>query len=305
MTVMATPVGAAISDVKVTVTNPIAATPSAYTITFKMQQPVDPAFGDFIDVVFPTGTGLGALVAGDVLVNGAAEPFVVIGADTLRISPAVLVPAGTVTVVVGVVNLVVNPPPCYHTLLVGTSQETTVESAQYKIYLFDIGLLVGWNLISLPGIPEDPAIEEVLADLITKAAADPTFTFTVWYYDCGTWYVYNNGDYATLTEMHDGASYWIEVSAAATFKVKGVWYPEPPGPPLKYCYHECWNMVGFTDNAASTVAIYTAALAPAGAIFYWMGWNAATQTWTVSPALAVGQGYWMAFGVNACFAPPP
>ncbi|MGQ9546077.1 MAG: X2-like carbohydrate binding domain-containing protein [Dehalococcoidia bacterium] len=156
----------------------------------------------------------------------------------------------------------------------------------------------GWNLISLPIIPKYKAIGTVLADIDANVNA-------VWYYDCGTWYVYKNGTgFQSLTEMDAGKAYWIDMKAAANLTVCGYIYPCPPAVPPKYCYHECWNMVGFKSLEAMNVSDYTASV-PAGAIIGILTWNGtAWEEVGWSNNMIVGRGYWMAFVKDACIVPP-
>jgi hypothetical protein len=342
MGVMATPVSAA-HDITVTVTNPLAGSTGDYTITFTMQQPLDA--GEYIDITFPSDPVIAGITEVEVYgtdsngvvhdlaganwySRGAGDLAVVQIGNTLRITltgvgaqgpPGDLI-AGVAHPVTVIIYGATHPPEqCFHTLWVGTSQETASESPQYNIFLYKFCLRAGWNLISLPCIPEDPDIKVVLADLIAReeTACEPPFSFRVYFYDCATWYAFNNDSYASLTEMTECHAYWIWVSDDICFYIKCEYYPAPPGPPLKKCYHECWNMVGFTSNvnrdpfvpALHAWAAYMASLAPPDTVAYIVGWDAVAQDW--DPViqgvddLVVGQGYWMSFTVDACFTPPP
>jgi len=317
LSLAAMPVGAELAPPTVELSNPIGEELSDYTITFHNPQILKGDDGDYIDVHFPVGTDITGI--GVVTVTILPATAVAVTPQVFNNNIRLVLDAGEIIEKCDYVEIVVpdvlNPEPCYHVLQLGTSNQPMVESASYKIYLIELSLLPGWNLISLPGIPEDTAIAAVLKDLIDRAALDPTFTFKVYYYDCTTWYAYNNGSYASLTTMTECRAYWIWVSAAATFKVKGIWYPLPPGPPLKKCYHECWNMVGFTSNVdrdpfvpSGVPAAYMETLTPPGSVFYILGWDATGQVWDPilgADQLIVGQGYWMTFIADACFAPPP
>jgi len=318
LSLAAMPVGAELAPPTVVVSDDIAGAVADYTITFHNPQILTGDDGDYIDVHFPVGTDITGIGVVTVTVLPALVISVTPQVDNNNIR--LVLDAGEIIekcdYVVIVVPGVTNPAPCYHVLQLGTSNQPMVESAPYKIYLIKLTLSKGWNLISLPGIPEDSAITVVLADLILKAATDLIpFTFKVYSYDSGTWYAFNNGSYASLTTMTECRAYWIWVSAAVTFKVKGIWYPLPPGPPLKKCYSECWNMVGFTSNVdrdpfvtVGLVGGYMETLTPPGSVFYIMGWDATNQVWDpiLTPdMLIVGQGYWMSFIADACFAPPP
>ena len=163
----------------------------------------------------------------------------------------------------------------------------------------NVSLGVGWNLMSLPLIPMDTDIEDVLAPIDANVVS-------VWYYDCGSWYVYKNGtSFDTLETMDYCASYWVCMNASATLQVTGWEYECPPAVPPKCCYHECWNMVGFKSCVTMNASTYLASLSPAGAIFGMLTWNGtAWQIVTASTTLNPGQGYWMAFIADACFVPP-
>ncbi len=144
MTVMATPASAAISNVEVTVTNPIAGQVGDYTISFTMQQPLDFGSANYIDIGFPAGTGFGTIT--EVTVTGTDSALVtpktytwMLGTDlivvplgnTLRISftgagaapaPWDLI-AGTVAILI---EDVTHPGPGSYSICVGTSNESAV-----------------------------------------------------------------------------------------------------------------------------------------------------------------------------------
>jgi len=167
----------------------------------------------------------------------------------------------------------------------------------------NVTLAAGWNLMSLPIMPIDPDITAVLASIATNVKC-------VWYYDgCeDAWYAYqSNGDADFgLTTMEAGKSYWIEMKAAATLSICGYKLPCPPKGPPCYCYCHCWNMVGFHSVIARNLSDYLANLNPAGSLFGALTWTGATgwQTVSLSTMMNPGQGYWMAFMTDACFAPP-
>jgi hypothetical protein len=182
-------------------------------------------------------------------------------------------------------------PGCNVTLTVTVADNATVP------------LVAGWNLMSLPIMPIDTAITAVLATIDTNVKC-------VWYYDgCeDAWYAYKNGAGADfgLTTMEAGKAYWVEMTAAATLNLCGYKLPCPPKGPPCYCYCHCWNMVGFHRTTSLNLSDYLANLNPAGSLFGALTWTGATgwQTVTASTMLNPGQGYWMAFMTNACFAPP-
>ncbi len=80
---------------------------------------------------------------------------------------------------------------------------------------YDINLVAGWNLISLPETPTSSAIGDVLAGIIGDVEI-------VWYYDgaTDTWSRYiPGGPPPTLTEMTEGKAYWIEMTNPNTLTI--------------------------------------------------------------------------------------
>ncbi len=119
------------------------------------------------------------------------------------------------------------------------------ESATFTVVVpppATIELFPGWNLISLPLIPDDSSIEAVLGE----ATVD-----IVWGYDPvnspdDPWARYVPGLIEDdLTEMVDGMGYWIYMTSPATLTVPGVEMPEPPALPPTYDVVSGWNLIGF------------------------------------------------------------
>ncbi len=79
---------------------------------------------------------------------------------------------------------------------------------------YDIPLVVGWNLVSLPETPSPSTIEDVLADIIADVEI-------VWYYDGAmeTWYYFIPDGPQNLIEMTEGKAYWIEMTAPNTLTI--------------------------------------------------------------------------------------
>ena len=272
--------------------------------------------------------------------DGEAVPNdlgVAIGTQTIRIT---LTGIGNITkcdyVLVGIQN-VTNPTSCSHHLEVGTSAHTPVDSNPYTIYCAKIELEGGpfpatgldtMNLISLPCYPEDTSIEVVLSTLFCLENywefAGSSFTFSVWYWDNAAkkWLKYvSDSSFADLTTIEAGKAYWIKPSLDCTIWIHGYPYPPGQGPPIKWCYPRCWNMVGVAcidDVPADEYLAYTRLIADPTlyAVMAIWDFDEATQTydpldWTISgnttdPCfdLEAGEGYWMAFFEEACIIPP-
>ena len=128
----------------------------------------------------------------------------------------------------------------------GVREETfsfTVRSrAGYKV-----SLRPGWNLISLPGTPENPAVSAVLNGL----EAD-----TVLSYQEGEWLSAirpDEGDWqGTLDQMVGGYGYWVQTTAAET--ITAVIPPTLPNQVLPTVpITSGWNLVGVIDAAQRAV----------------------------------------------------
>ena len=163
----------------------------------------------------------------------------------------------------------------------------TVTATVYEDFkAYDIVLDEGWNLMSLPLIPLDPAIETVLCGLNVTS---------VWYWDTGIldWLTYEPDGPSDLDTMEDGKAYWINMPDAGTLWVFGTKQAVPPALPAAYDVVVGWNMIGFksieTDIKAQDyltagnewVRIYT----------YDDGWAIVQDDDMMEPGL----GYWVAF----------
>jgi len=178
-----------------------------------------------------------------------------------------------------------------------------------------------WNLISLPLVPFDTDIETLLASLDSEAldADGLDDLISIWGYDrCSdTWSVYGNGQ-SSLTDMVDGASYWVRMSYPMagnyTWWVWGTEKAMPPAAPSAYAMCEGWNMFGFTslldENSDDYLWNFGGAGEPEYPLIY--GWDN-TGDWTTSDWLLVdptipdsmltGQGYWGYFTAPATIIP--
>jgi len=161
---------------------------------------------------------------------------------------------------------------------------------------YAINLVQGWNLVSLPLIPVNTAINTALGSLVLSNEAQ-----SVWSYQGGSW------KFATLTAgrlsgslttVQDGAAYWIYMGKADTLWVNGYVIPPASSPP-SYSLTAGWNMIGFKPQpsvGSETVSAYLTSLGtkydpnnvwlydnPSGT------WTRATGSSSINP----GQGIWI------------
>lgn len=151
-----------------------------------------------------------------------------------------------------------------------------------------IGLVKGWNLISLPLIPLDSDIDVVLAGILD-------YVISVWY-RAGSWDTFVPGAPSDLDSMEDGKAYWINMQAAnQTLNLAGTKNPVPPALPPAYDVVAGWNMVGFKSTATNvTAADYLAGTEPIRIYGF------KDDAWfMISPPyndpMVPGLGYWVAF----------
>jgi len=179
-----------------------------------------------------------------------------------------------------------------------------------------------WNLISLPLVPFDTDLGNMLSsidlfDYATYVASGglviQSNLLSIWYYDAAAdeWLVNGNGQ-DSLTTIEDGKAYWLRLRYPLELPahcggygwwVFGTELPEPPDGPKVYSVEAGWNMVGFTSMSALANNVYLANWAatpiPNPVIMGWTHGCFATQGWYSvafgGTTLTPGQGYWIAF----------
>jgi hypothetical protein len=166
-----------------------------------------------------------------------------------------------------------------------------------------------WNLISLPLVPFDTDLCNMLAsvdtlDWVTFLVYSDQLVMqdnllSIWNYDAATedWLVYGNGQ-DSLTTIEDGKAYWFRLrypldspAQAGLYAASGLgppglcgnysWWvfgtelPEPPDGPRVYSVEAGWNMVGFTSMSPLANNVYLANWNAGGTIPppVIMGWN--------------------------------
>ena len=128
---------------------------------------------------------------------------------------------------------------------------------QAGITSFDITLRPGTNLISLTLMPDDTAIEAVLAGILDRVE-------TVWQYDTSgpdpKWRSYAPGAPSDLRVMRDGPGYWVHLKDDGTGdEALTITGGDASGPARRVV--RGWNLVGFTATTAGDAATDRAALA--------------------------------------------
>ena len=127
---------------------------------------------------------------------------------------------------------------------------------QAGITSYDITLKPGSNLISLPLMPDDTAIEAVLAGILDRVE-------TVWQYETSgpdpKWRSYAPGAPSDLRVMRDSPGYWVHLKDdVAGDEVLTITGGDASGPARRVV--QGWNLVGFTTTTAGDAATDRAAL---------------------------------------------
>ena len=154
---------------------------------------------------------------------------------------------------------------------------------------YDVELVSGWNLISLPLIPLNSTITELLRDVAEGIER-------VWAYDASTgeWYYYDlKAGVGDLKEMKDGLGYWVKTSEGMILTVFGFEQPPPPATPRAYSLAAGWNLIGFKETEPMTVSEYLRGVPYIRVIAFDPG----TGRYVIlgdNDLLIPGYGYWVA-----------
>ena len=117
-------------------------------------------------------------------------------------------------------------------------------TAHYEV---QISLQAGWNLMSLPLIPSDSLISNLLKPLLSKNEVVSVWTYT----NTRAWQFYLPGKSSTLTTMVDGNGYWIYMTSADKLNMTGAVLPNSHIPPT-YSLVTGWNLIGFKPQPVIT-----------------------------------------------------
>jgi uncharacterized repeat protein (TIGR01451 family) len=153
-------------------------------------------------------------------------------------------------------------------------------------------LVDGWNLVSLPLIPFNFDLEDVLLDVLGDVD-------TVSYYPGGPgelWIEYfGNILLDDLTTLEDGKGYFVEMDGTGTACFAGEEISlSPPNVPPSYPVVDGWNLIGFKSTTPEMPQDYLAAIAGKYTVIY--GFDGAYFI-VGSPGheyFLPGLGYWIA-----------
>ena len=164
---------------------------------------------------------------------------------------------------------------------------------------YPISLNAGWNLISLPLIPNDSSIADVLSGISSNVDI-------VKYYDtgAGAWLSYvPSGNTGSLDTMEDGKGYWVFMKNADTLTINGQERPGPAESLPEYHVYAGWNLIGFksVDIMKSSTYLY--------GVDYTRVYNGkyslvADRNENTDNNMIPGAGYWVYAVAEGSFSPP-
>lgn len=209
-----------------------------------------------------------------------------------------------------------------HPVIIRVEDDVT---GDYKYYSFDvtvyswgIALVPGWNLISIPYMPENTKINSVFGGIIENVAYEGTSTYTIYQYNAveDQWYrarkySSNSGYTGTdkkLSNIVPGYGYWIKMDAEDTIYGAEDMFPinTVPGATGINLATESWNLIGrFGSDPASL--FWKTALRTLRKPFYnkhyvsallgIYGLDSVTAsgetTWSVATDIELAEGYWV------------
>jgi C1A family cysteine protease/archaellum component FlaF (FlaF/FlaG flagellin family) len=174
---------------------------------------------------------------------------------------------------------------------------------------YNITLAAGWNLVSLPLMPDNTGIADVPADISGDLAI-------VWGYNASTdtdtwlWYVPGN-PLSTLTAAAEGEGYWFFMNGTAALEGSGREIPGQGASPPAYDVFAGWNLIGFSSTTGMSPETYLASIAGNYSIVW--GWDAGAPSWlwyvpdnplSTLITMEPGCGYWLWATADGIIVPP-
>ncbi|MBU0777771.1 right-handed parallel beta-helix repeat-containing protein [Patescibacteria group bacterium] len=153
---------------------------------------------------------------------------------------------------------------------------------------YAVELYEGWNLVSLPLIPDSSATGDILSLILDQGASGVVFSYGYDQYT-DTWIT-------NPTEMPDGYGYWLYAKDYDVMIVEGIQTPPAPSLPATYEFTKGWVLAGYKQIAAHEVNEYLGSL-EAGSYFGTVyAWNAEIPNWYTfsgEQELSPGMGFWI------------
>ena len=175
---------------------------------------------------------------------------------------------------------------------------------------YDIALsanATGWNLISLPVVPTESSIVDVLGDAASSIDI-------VWTYDPSNpnasdtngWLSYSPTDPEgtnNLDIMTAGYGYWISVSRNAIISGSGTLLPVGPDSPPERDLRAGWNLIGYYQNPGEDTSISSDAFASLGTLSSLWSYDNVSGGYKTVTTILPGDGFWVALPTEKTYYP--
>jgi len=186
------------------------------------------------------------------------------------------------------------------------------EEVVVPVTSYNITLNAGWNLVSLPLIPNSNNISAVLAGVsgtgnVTQVwAYDPTLLPGDAWLSC---YTHLSWAANELKEMNDGVGYWVVVQGGtATLTVNGQCMPDPGEVPPMYDVYAGWNLIGMKSTITRSHDDYLANVAGDYTVIW--GYDTVSGNYELvypfppgSGAFNPGEGFWIYMSADGMIIP--
>ena len=169
---------------------------------------------------------------------------------------------------------------------------------------YPIELHKGWNLISLPLVPNSTSASDVFSLVLKQGAAGVEVCYG--FDNQAKEWVMNP------TTMTDGNGYWVKMKDYDVLIVQGTPHEEYWGlQPIYYILYEGWNLAGYTETVSDLASWYLSSLEAGSYFRYLFAWDAQNQKWEMidtdlssSDILTPGQGFWILLYEDQTLVPP-
>jgi len=166
-----------------------------------------------------------------------------------------------------------------------------------------VELYKGWNLVSLPLIPDSSARGDILSLILDRGASGVVVSYGYDQYT-DTWIT-------NPAEMTDGYGYWLYALGYDVMIVEGVDKLGPPSPPATYEFTAGWVLAGYKSTTPMVANEYIVSLEEASYFSTVYVWDAVTPAWsTLNVAeettndILPGQGFWIWMYSDQNLIPP-
>jgi len=261
----------------------------------------------------PTVNAMNVQPTNDIVVTFSEA--VIVKVENINFSPAVtnfnLSGSGSDTITISsVITLADNTP---YTITLSTNITDEVGNPLAEIYswqftittTYEIQLYTndeGWNLISLPVVPNNTSIENVLGGASTNIDAVWTYAPNGPSVDDSGWFVYkplNPLGTNNLDTMTSGYGYWVSVLNNTSISGWGSLFTAGPTVPPSRTLSPGWNMIGYyqlpgTDYSTPSAAF--SSLKNVSGERYWTslwGFNNESGVFNSVSNISPGDAFWM------------